>query len=76
MVQEFVVNRNLRRILKSEDKKSTAVAERAGMRKDTFSRIINCRRPVYADEVIPLARALNVSVEELFREPVEEADCG
>lgn len=46
------------------------------MRKDTFSRIINCRRPVYADEVIPLARALNVSVEELFREPVEEADCG
>lgn len=47
------------------------VAEQMGISPQCFSNIVRCKRQVYADEVIPLARALNVSVEELFREPVE-----
>lgn len=67
MDKSFVVNRNIKRILEKEDKKPTAVADRAGIRRDIFSRIINCKRPVYADEVIPIAFAIGVPIEELFR---------
>ena len=67
MDQLFVVNRNIKKILDAEDKRPSAVADRAGIRRDIFSRIVHCKRPVYADEVIPIARAIGVSIEELFR---------
>ena len=66
MTQQFVVNRNIKRLLSDMDKKPTAVADRAGIRRDIFSRIVNCKRPVYADEVVPIAIALGVSIEALF----------
>lgn len=66
VTQQFVVNRNIKKLICSMDKKPTAVADRAGLRRDIFSRIINCKRPVYADEVIPIALAMGVSIEALF----------
>ncbi len=42
------------------------VADRAGIRRDIFSRIVRCKRPVYADEVGQIAQALGVSIEHLF----------
>ena len=66
MRRDFVVNRNIRRIIQENDKRQSAVADRAGMRRDTFSRVVCCKRPVYADEVEGLAKALGVSIEELF----------
>ena len=42
-------------------------ADRAGMSEGVFSNIVRCRRKVYADEVITIARAIGVSIEELFR---------
>lgn len=71
MSKTFVVNKNVKRIIDDADKRPSAVADKAGIRRDIFSRIINCRRPVYADEVIPIATALQVSVEELFKEGVK-----
>lgn len=68
MSQKYIVNRNVRRIIDDEDKRPGAVADKAGIRRDVFSRIINYKRPVYADEVIPIAAALQVSIDELFRE--------
>lgn len=68
MAQEYVVNKNIKKLINSLDKKPTAVADRAGIRRDTFSRIINCKRPVYADEVIPIALAMGVTIEDLFAE--------
>ena len=66
MIQLFVVNKNIKKILESEDKKHSAIADKAGIRRDVFSRIVHCRRPVYADEVIPIANAMGVSINELF----------
>lgn len=67
MAQEYVVNKNIKRILEAEDKKQSAVADRAGIRRDVFSRIIHCRRPVYADEVLQIAEAMGVSIDALFQ---------
>lgn len=68
MEDRFSTNRRVRSIIKENDKKSTAVADRAGIRRDTFSRIINCKRPLYADEILPICKALGVSVSELYAE--------
>ena len=67
MAQPYIVNRNIKRIIANADKRPGAVADRAGIRRDIFSRIMNCKRPVYADEVLPIAAALQVSVEDLFQ---------
>lgn len=66
MIQLFVVNKNIKKILEAEDKKHSAIADKAGIRRDVFSRIVHCRRPVYADEVIPIANAMGVSINALF----------
>ena len=70
MAQGFIVNKNIKRLIGAMDKKTTAVADRAGIRRDVFSRIVNCKRPVYADEVIPIATAMGVGIEELFNEVI------
>lgn len=67
-----IVNRNLRRILVEKDRKHREVAERIGVYEQTFSHMVTGRRKIYEDEVIPLALALNVPVEELFRMPAAE----
>lgn len=66
MAQEFVVNKNIKKIIDDTDKRPSAVADRAGIRRDVFSRIIHCKRPVYADEVLPIASAMGVTIEALF----------
>ena len=68
MERTYAVNSKIREIIEKNDKKQSSVADRAGIRRDTFSRIINKRRPVYADEIIPICFALGISVEELFGE--------
>lgn len=67
MKRDYRVNRNIKRILDENDKKPGAVADRAGIRRDTFSRIIHSRRPVYGDELVPIALALGVSLEEVIQ---------
>jgi transcriptional regulator with XRE-family HTH domain len=66
MERDFTVNRNIRNIIKEQDKKPTAVADRAGIKRDIFSRIINEKRPVFADEIPLVASALGCSIPELF----------
>ena len=71
MKRNFLVNKNIERTIKEMDKKPTAVADRAGIRRDVFSRIMRCKRPVYADEVCQIAEALGVSIENLFADEPE-----
>lgn len=68
MSQTHIVNKNIKRIIDATDKRPGAIADKAGIRRDIFSRIMHCKRPVYADEVIPIAAALQVTVEDLFQE--------
>lgn len=64
---EYVVNKSIVRILREKGMRQKDAADRAGMDEGVFSNIVRCRRKVYADEVIPIARAIGVSIEELFR---------
>lgn len=66
MQRDYIVNRNLKRIIGEEGRKQKVIAERSGMRSDTLSRVLACKRPVYGDEIPALASALNVSIDALF----------
>ncbi len=66
MEDRFSTNRRVKQLIVDNDKKITAVADRAGIRRDIFSRIINCKRPLYADEIMPICRALGVSVADIY----------
>ncbi len=66
MEHSFKVNRFIKNFILQNDKKPSAIADKAGIRRDTFSRIINEKRPVYADEVIPLCQALGTTVADMF----------
>ena len=68
MERDYTINQNVARIIEDNDKKPTAIADKAGIRRDTFSRIIRSRRPIYADELMPIVRALGV--------PLSEVVCG
>lgn len=68
MINEYTVNKNIKRHIDEMDKRPSAVADRAGIPRAAFSKIINCRRKVYAHEIMPIVYALGVSVESLFTE--------
>ena len=57
---------SIRGLIAASGMKQKVVAERAGMSEAVFSNIVRGRRKVYADEVEGLAKALGVSIEELF----------
>lgn len=61
------VNRAIGRIIRETGQKQGEVADRAGLSRAVFSNIVRCKRKVYADEVLQIAAALQVSVEDLFQ---------
>ena len=63
--RDYSINRELKCFLEENDKRPSAVADRAGIRRDTFSRIINCKRPIFADELIPIVNASGIPLERL-----------
>lgn len=65
--RDYSVNQRISEIIKNEDKRPSAIADKANIRRDTFSRILRCQRPLYADEIIPICRAVGISVDELFK---------
>lgn len=66
--RDYLVNKNIQRIIKEKGLKKTAVAKWAGIKYATFCMKCNCQRAVYAHEVWPIAAALGVPIDELFKE--------
>lgn len=66
MSKGYELNRTLKKHIEDTAKKPSVIADRAGIRRDVFSRIINCKRPIYADEVPGICNALGVTVDVLF----------
>lgn len=65
MADRYAINRLVKKYIDENDKKSGAIADKAGIRRDVFSRIICSRRPIYADELVPILNALGMSIDEV-----------
>lgn len=64
--RDFQINQRLSRFIVENDKRPSRIADKAGIRRDTFSSILGSRRPVYAEEVVPICNAAGCSVEYLL----------
>lgn len=67
--RNYEINDKLRQYIEKMDKRPTAIADKAHIRRDTFSRIIRSKRPVYADELKPICDAMGISIGTLFEDP-------
>ena len=74
--RSYQINQRLRRFLDENDKKPSALADKAGIRRDTFSAILSSRRPVYAEEVVPICNAAGCSVAYLLGLNAEQGSGG
>ncbi len=63
MARNYSINRAVRDFIRENDKKPGNIADKAKIRRDVFSRIINCRRPIYADELVPILNAAGMPLE-------------
>jgi DNA-binding Xre family transcriptional regulator len=54
--------------------KQTALADKAGMRKDVFSRLLNTSRRVYGDEVAGICAAIGLTFEEIANYKTNEVE--
>lgn len=66
MKRDYGANRELRRLLGERGMNAAELAARSGIHYGCLCRALREERPLYADELLPLARALGVSVETLL----------
>lgn len=64
--RDYSINERLRKFLVKNDKMPSRVADKAGIRRDTFSNIISGRRVVFAEELPKIAEAAGCSLEYLL----------
>ena len=60
--------RGLRRKIEEDGLKQVAIAEKSGIKPDVFSKIVNGKRRIFADEAIAISTVLNTTVETLIAE--------
>ena len=60
--RDYSINDRLRSFLAEHDKMPSRVADKAGIRRDTFSNILACKRVVFAEEISKIAEAAGCTV--------------
>ena len=68
-----VIPKNVLRILQETGIKQYVIAERAGYTKQQFSDMLNGRKIIKASDVLRIAKAMNVTPNDLYGIPVETA---
>lgn len=66
MKRDYAANRELKRLLEERGMETEELAARSGVEYDSLCRVLRERRPLYADELLPLARVLGVSADALL----------
>lgn len=64
--RDYSINERLREFLTEHDKMPSRIADKAGIRRDTFSNILSCKRVIFAEEVPKIAEAAGCTVEYLL----------
>ncbi|MDD3337156.1 MAG: helix-turn-helix transcriptional regulator [Eubacteriales bacterium] len=65
MKASYAVNERITQIIKERGIRCAHVAKMSGLTSSDVYRITRNERPVYAEEIIPIAEALNVGLNEL-----------
>ena len=68
MERSYEINKRLKMFIAKNDKRPSAIADKAGISRPTFSRITHSRRPIYADELFRICAAAGIPLDELTGE--------
>lgn len=68
MKDRYLLNRNIKRVLKEKGMLQREFAVRLGISEQVAGKIVNSRRVIYADEIKPICSALGISVSALYEE--------
>lgn len=74
--RDYTINDRLREFLTDNDKMPSRVADKAGIRRDTFSNILAGKRVVFAEEVSKIADAAGCTVSYLLGIPEDAENAG
>ena len=72
MKKDRAINRRIRAVMEIQGLRQRDLARLSGIPYEDLNRIVNDRRPVYAQDIPPLARSLGVGVEVLLKMGEEE----
>lgn len=72
--RNYDINNRLRMYIVENDKRPSILADKAGIRRDTFSAILASRRPIYAEEIVPICKAVGCSLDYLLSKEASH-DC-
>lgn len=64
--RDYSINERLRKFIAQNDKMPTRIADKAGIRRDSFSNILSCKRVVFAEELPKIAEAAGCTVDYLL----------
>lgn len=64
--RDYSINERLRDFITQNDKMPSRIADKAGIRRDSFSNILACRRVVFAEELSKIAEAAGCTVDYLL----------
>lgn len=64
--RDYSINERLREFIIANDKMPSRIADKAGIRRDTFSNILSCKRVVFAEEIPKIAEAAGCTVDYLL----------
>lgn len=62
VTRDYSINERLRQFITEHDKMPSRIADKAGIRRDTFSNILSCKRVIFAEEVPKIAEAAGCTV--------------
>ena len=65
---QYALNRNIKKYLNEKRITQRELGNQVGMSEAVISNIVRNRRYIYADELLPICKALGVSVAEIYAE--------
>ena len=64
--RDYSINQRLQDFVYQNMLKPSKIADVCGIRRDTFSAILGSRRPIYAEEILPICNVCKIPVRYLL----------
>jgi len=61
--RDYTVNETIRDFIEENGLRPERIADRAGIKRETFARMLKCKRVIYADELIPILNAAGIPLD-------------
>ena len=72
MLRDYSINKKIAQVIEQKGIMQSKVAKAVNMAPETFNRIVNCKRVIFADELQPICDFIGVRVEDVLSNDFKE----